>query len=476
MTLLDLPLPLFQASLIGEEDTPISPMAETLEGLLPLSITELSQQLKRHMEEGFSNVTVQGEISGCKKHTSGHTYFSLKDHQCVLDAICWRGTKISLSLCDGHEVICTGRITTYGGRSKYQLIVEGVQPVGQGLLLQKIENLRVKLLAEGLFDAQAKKPLPPFPQRIGLITSPTGAVIHDMMAQFSQRLPCELMLYPVAVQGAQAVREILQALEFFKAQSPPPDVLILARGGGSVEDLWAFHEEALVRAVAASPLPIVSAIGHESDTTLVDYAADYRAATPTAAAERVLPLRRDLLETLDQGMMQLRRCLHHALSLGQGRWEAQNHRFKALNIIRPLEQRLDEGYEGLEVGLHRWILQRQHRWDMAALALDKCPLGEHLQARHERLDRLWERLKGLVREKFQKLEALTGSYKRLLAQLSHERTLERGFVLVLEEGGRVCASKKMALEHPRLSLRFSDGDLPVEVGQYIKKEDGKDLD
>jgi exodeoxyribonuclease VII large subunit len=440
-------------ALLSHPDTP-----------LPLTITQVSTYLKQYIEKGFSQVCIQGEISGCKQHTSGHTYFSLKDEQSVIDAICWRGTRVSTPLKDGELVVCKGRITTYGARSKYQFIAESVEPAGQGALLQMIEVLKAKLMQEGLFHSHRKKPLPPFPQCIGLITSPTGAVIQDMMTRFSDRLPCRLWLYPVAVQGTNAVPDILRALQFFHSQVPQPDVLIIARGGGSIEDLWAFHDESLVRAVAASSIPIISAIGHETDTTLMDHAADYRAPTPTAAAEIVLPLISDLQEQLYQSMMHLRRSLHHGYSVGHARLGSIIQRLEPFqSMTLPLEQRLDDLQDMLAKGLSQWMVQRQHRWALAAQALGNGGLAREISDYEQRVVRMCRDLRRLILEKISTLGALMSSYERLLPQLSYQQTLERGFALVLDSHQKVCSSKEMAETHAELTIRFHDGSAPVHV-------------
>jgi exodeoxyribonuclease VII large subunit len=430
---------------------------------LPLTITQVSTYLKQYIEKGFSNVCLQGEISGCKKHTSGHTYFSLKDDQSVLDAICWRGTRLTVPLADGALVLCKGRITTYGARSKYQFIVESAEPAGQGALLQMIEALKTKLMQEGLFAPERKKHLPHFPGCIGLITSPTGAVIQDMLTRFSDRLPCQLLLYPVAVQGANAVPDMLNALVFFHNRVPQPDLIIIARGGGSIEDLWAFNDESLVRAVAASTIPIISAIGHETDTTLIDYASDCRAPTPTAAAEIALPLIADLREQIDQSMMHLRRSLYHGYSIGQTRLADIIRRLEPFQTMTlTLEHRLDDLGECLVKGLSQWIVQREHRWALAAQALGRGPIQE-ITLYTQRLVRIFETLQRLVREKIHTLEALMASYERLLPQLSYQQTLERGFALVFDADEKVCSSLAMTQPNQDLILRFHDGSVPVSV-------------
>ena len=250
--------------------------------LAEFTVSELSLALKRTVEEAFGQVRVRGEISGFKRAGSGHLYFALKDEKAVLDAVCWRGTALATTPADGLEVICTGRITTYPGRSRYQIIVEEMEVAGEGALLKLLEERRKKLAEEGLFDPVRKKPLPYLPDRIGVVSSPTGAVIRDILHRLSDRFPRPVLLWPVLVQGEGAAAEIAAAITGFNrlkkdGKIPRPDVLIVARGGGSLEDLWAFNEESVVRAAAASKIPLISAVGHETDTTLIDFAADVRA-------------------------------------------------------------------------------------------------------------------------------------------------------------------------------------------------------
>src|SRR2546429_3666181 len=274
------------------------------------TVSELSQALKRSVEENFSHVGVRGEISGYKRHSSGHCYFALKDAEAVLDAVCWRQTAIRLPIRpeDGMEVVCTGRLTTYPGRSKYQLVVDSIALAGIGALLRILEERRQRLAAEGLFAAERKKTLPFLPEIIGIVTTPTGAVIRDILHRLADRFPRRVLIWPVAVQGESAAAQIAAAIDGFNriapggqgANSVPrPDLIIVARGGGSLEDLMAFNEEIVVRAAAGSAIPLISAVGHETDTTLIDHASHRRAPTPTAAAEMAVPVRLDLIGELN---------------------------------------------------------------------------------------------------------------------------------------------------------------------------------
>ncbi|MBQ9738201.1 MAG: exodeoxyribonuclease VII large subunit [Alphaproteobacteria bacterium] len=277
-----------------------------------LSVTEISLSLKACVEQVFSDIRVRGEVSGVKKAASGHIYFSLKDNDSVLSAVAWRGRdKITqAAIEEGLEIVCTGKLSTYPGRSNYQMIVESAEPAGIGALLKLLNERKEKLAKEGLFDESRKKPLPYLPDVIGVITSPTGAVIRDIMHRLKDRFGRHVILWPVLVQGTEAAEQIANAIKGFNAIPkegmqtetdliPRPDILIVARGGGSLEDLWAFNEEVVVRAAADSDIPLISAVGHETDTTLIDYASDRRAPTPTAAAEIAVPVKFELISRLN---------------------------------------------------------------------------------------------------------------------------------------------------------------------------------
>ncbi len=289
------------------DETPLDDSSETRPqgNLRELTVTELSNLLKRAVEESFAHVRVRGELSRVSRHSSGHCYFDLKDDRSVLAAVVWKGTHARLKVKpeQGLEVVCTGRLTTFQGQSKYQLIVEEMELAGLGALMAMLDARKAKLAAEGLFDSARKKQIPFLPRVIGVVTSPTGAVIRDIMHRLADRCPRRVLLWPVSVQGERAADEIAAAIRGFNALPvegpiPRPDVLIVARGGGSFEDLLAFSEEAVVRAAAESAIPLISAVGHETDTTLIDFAADRRAPTPTAAAEMAVPVLRDCVDNV----------------------------------------------------------------------------------------------------------------------------------------------------------------------------------
>ncbi|HZV11058.1 MAG TPA: exodeoxyribonuclease VII large subunit, partial [Novosphingobium sp.] len=339
----------------------------------PLSISEISAALKRVVEDRFGFVRVRGELSGVKRAASGHLYLALKDENARLDGVMWKGNAARLGFRpeDGVEVIATGKLTTYPGRSNYQLVIERMEVAGEGALLALLARLKARLEAEGLFDPRRKRALPFLPQVIGVVTSPTGAVIRDILHRLADRFPSHVLLWPVLVQGQGAAEQVAAAIRGFSALDgtgpvPRPDVLIVGRGGGSIEDLWAFNEEVVVRAIADCTIPVISAVGHETDTTLADFAADRRAPTPTAAAEMAVPVRAELAAQLDELAYRQRRAIQRALTLGRERLAARADRLPApAALLEGPTQTLDGAAEALKRGLSQRIvvagtaLQRQ---------------------------------------------------------------------------------------------------------------------
>src|SRR3954462_66736 len=311
----------------------------------PLTLTELSGALKRTIENAFGQIRVRGEISGFKRHGSGHCYFTLKDENACIDAVIWRTSAGALAFHpeDGAEVIATGKLTTYPGRSKYQIVIDRMELAGEGALLALLEKRRKALAAEGLFDATRKRKLPFLPQVIGVVTSPTGAVIRDIIHRLEDRCPTRVILWPVPVQGEGSAAKVAEAIRGFATYQPRPDLLIVARGGGSIEDLWAFNEEEVVRAAAESPIPVISAVGHETDTTLIDHASDLRAPTPTAAAEIAVPVRPELLAQLGELAHRAQQCLGRRVERTRERFALPVCRWpEPQAIFAPAIQRVDE--------------------------------------------------------------------------------------------------------------------------------------
>ena len=409
-----------------------------------LSVSELSGALKKAVESAFGHVRVRGEISGFKRHSSGHCYFSLKDENACMDAVIWRTSAAVLAFRpeDGAEVIATGKLTTYPGRSKYQIVIERLELAGEGALLALLEKRRKALAAEGLFAPERKRPLPFLPRVIGVVTSPTGAVIRDILHRLADRCPTRVILWPVPVQGEGAAAKVAAAIRAFATLDPRPDLLIVARGGGSIEDLWAFNEEEVVRAAAESPIPLISAVGHETDTTLIDHAADRRAPTPTAAAEIAVPVRGELLAQLAELAHRSQLCLarraercRERLDLTVCRWPEPHA------IFAPMIQRLDEVGERLPRSLSARAGTARGDLNLVAGRLRRELLDQ-------RVERMTEQLGGLWR----------------MAELAHpERPLERGYARVTGRDGHTLIHARDAREAGLLTLRFADGSVDASV-------------
>jgi len=412
-----------------------------------MSVSELSGALKRAVEDAFGHVRVRGEISGFKRHGSGHCYLTLKDENACIDGVIWRANAAALRFQpeDGVEVIATGRLTTYPGRSKYQVVIERLELAGQGALMALLDKRRRALAAEGLFDAERKRPLPFAPRVIGVVTSPTGAVIRDILHRLADRCPCHVLVWPVPVQGEGAAAQIAAAVRGFGAGGafPRPDLLIVARGGGSIEDLWAFNEEEVVRAVAGSSIPVISAVGHETDTSLCDFAADVRAPTPTAAAEMAVPVRRDLLGQLRELGHRAERCARRAVERSGEQYENIVRRWPERDsLLAPQRQKLDERAERLPRALAGRLDRARGELGHAAGALRPGLLaGAHRRA-SERLQALWR-----------------------VAELAHpNKPLARGYARVEDRSGRTLTSAAAAREARLLKLVFSDDAVEASVG------------
>ncbi len=431
-----------------------------------LTVGELAFALKRTVEDAFGRVRLRGEISGFKRHTSGHCYFRLKDMDAAIEAVLFRGSagKLTIKPEDGMEVIATGRVTTYPGRSQYQIIVDTVELAGQGALLKLIEDRRKRLEAEGLFDQDRKRPLPFLPEVIGVVTSPTGAVIRDILHRLNDRFPRHVLLWPVLVQGDGAAEQVARAIKGFNAMErggavPRPDLLIVARGGGSLEDLMAFNEEAVIRAAAESDIPLISAVGHETDTTLIDFASDRRAPTPTAAAEMAVPVRAELLGRVLEDGARMVRSFSKAI-------EERSDRLKGLTrvmgdpqrLIEDYAQRLDDRWERLRLAGDGMLSRFASVIATAAAALRPQRLGALVEQREERLDTVGARLVTAGGRALADAERHVAQLGKLLESYSHKSVLERGFALVIGPDGHLIGSAAAAQAGDAVSLRFHDGE------------------
>ncbi|EIZ77660.1 exodeoxyribonuclease VII large subunit [Novosphingobium sp. Rr 2-17] len=438
---------------------------------VPLSITEISALLKRTVEDRFGFVRLRGELSGVKRAASGHLYCALKDEGAVIDGVMWRGgaQRLAFRPEDGVEVIATGKLTTYPGRSKYQVVIETMEIAGEGALLALLEKRRAQLAAEGLFAAERKRAIPFLPRVIGVVTSPTGAVIRDILHRLADRFPSQVLVWPVLVQGESAAAQIANAVRGFSAIQPGgpvprPDLVIVARGGGSIEDLWSFNEEIVVRAVAESTIPVISAVGHETDTTLCDYAADRRAPTPTAAAEMAVPVRLELLSQLDELALRKRRCALRPVALGRERLEARVQRLpKPEALLAAKAQKLDELSERLRRGLRDESAAKAKRLAETTAKLSLPLLRHRVAASGERLDRAGLTPRLLTRRLTLARDSLA-PFGRVLPQLDPRRPLQRGYALVKDSQGRALTTQARASQESSLVLEFRDGELSVTVG------------
>jgi exodeoxyribonuclease VII large subunit len=432
----------------------------------PLSISEISALLKRTVEDRFGYVRLRGELSGVKRAASGHFYCALKDDSAVIDGVMWKGNaqRLNFRAEDGLEVIATGKLTTYPGRSKYQIVIDSLELAGEGALLALLEKTRARLTAEGLFDAARKRPLPYLPQVIGVVTSPTGAVIRDILHRLADRFPSHVIVWPVLVQGQGAADQVAAAVRGFSALQPGgpvprPDVVIVARGGGSIEDLWSFNEEVVVRAIAECSIPVISAVGHETDTTLADYAADRRAPTPTAAAEMAVPVRADLALTLaDLGARQ-RRAVYRPVELGRERLAARVRMLpRPEALLQGQAQRLDDLAERLRRGLAERSSRGRERLAGAAARLSPILLTRSIAESGRRLERSRPTLALVERPLAQGKDRLA-ALSRVMSQLHPEKPLDRGYAIIRSAAGKALTTRADAAAEAALVLQFRDGRL-----------------
>ncbi|WEX88445.1 exodeoxyribonuclease VII large subunit [Sinorhizobium garamanticum] len=489
--------------------------------LAEYSVSELSGSIKRTVEQAFDQVRVRGEISGYRgPHSSGHAYFSLKDDRARIDAVIWKSafSRLKFRPEEGMEVIATGKVTTFPGSSKYQIVIESLEPAGAGALMALLEERKRKLGAEGLFDAGRKRPLPFMPKVIGVVTSPTGAVIRDILHRIADRFPVHVVVWPVRVQGDGSGEEVAAAIHGFNALEtggpiPRPDVLIVARGGGSLEDLWSFNDEAVARAAAASQIPLISAVGHETDWTLIDYAADQRAPTPTGAAEMAVPVKADLeaevsalsarlkaaavrqmenrrqavrslsraLPSLDQLLALPRRRFDEA-SAGLGRGLQMNtankrraferiaaHLRSDLLTTRISDRRrhLSEAMNRAERIVERQVHRGQSRVSAADASLRTLPsrLIGQIHRASDRVSGLCARSDAAIAGEMRRLKGVLTAQDRVLQSLSYRNVLKRGFALVRDAAGQPVKQAAAVAPGMALSLEFSDGSVSAVAGE-----------
>ncbi|MCL6284394.1 exodeoxyribonuclease VII large subunit [Ruegeria sp. 2012CJ41-6] len=453
------------------------------------TVSEISGEVKRTLEGTFGRIRVRGEVGRVFKARSGHLYYDVKDDRSVLACTTWKGQIAGLSVVpeEGLEVVVTGRLTAFGAQSKYNMNVDEVAVAGQGALMALLEKRKKQLESEGLFAPERKRTLPYLPQIIGVVTSPSGAVIRDILHRLRDRFPCKVLIWPVAVQGNACAPEVTRAIEGFNALTPGgalprPDLIIVARGGGSIEDLWGFNEESVARAAAGSEIPLISAVGHETDTTLIDYVSDQRAPTPTAAAELAVPVRLDLLAWTGEQGARLSRAASDAV---QRRAQRLADLARALprpdTLLDGPRQRLDQSAERLPNALIRGVQNRRvklldmsahlrpatlrgivetrrDRWTNLSSRLSTRPIQRELTARSDQLQRLTERLNAAQALRIDRLRQQLDATDRLRETLSYKATLERGYAVVRAEG-TVVTRKAQAEKHGALQIEFADGEL-----------------
>lgn len=479
------------------------------------SVSEISGAVKKAIEGGFSHVRVRGEVGRVSRPASGHIYMDLKDDRSVLAGVIWKGRAQGLATRpeEGMEVIATGKLTTFPGQSKYQMIIEDVAPAGAGALMAMLEKRKAQLASEGLFDPERKKELPYLPEVIGVVTSPSGAVIRDILHRLRDRFPRKVLVWPVAVQGQRCAPEVANAIRGFNAMTPGgalprPDLIIVARGGGSLEDLWGFNEEIVARAAVASDIPLISAVGHETDTTLIDFVSDMRAPTPTAAAEMAVPVRLDLMAWVDQQGARLSASLSNGLSQRQQRLRDLSRGLPQKDsLLDGPRQRFDTWAERLPVALRQAVARKELALSRASGALRPSVLRGRLDRANDRLqnaarglnadvvardiarksDRLAQVARGLrsdvisrdITRKLDRLDAMTArlaaraqsdqaarlarldGLDRLRETLGYQATLERGYAVVRADGA-VVTSAQAAKKAASLEIQFADGRLPLD--------------
>ncbi|MBL8580128.1 MAG: exodeoxyribonuclease VII large subunit [Mesorhizobium sp.] len=482
------------------------------------TVSEISNALKRTVEDTFGHVRVRGEISGYRgPHSSGHAYFGLKDDKAKIDAVVWRTTmqRLKFKPEEGMEVIATGKLTTYPGKSSYQIVIDNLEPAGAGALMALLEERKKRLAAEGLFDRERKRPLPYMPRVIGVVTSPTGSVIRDIIHRIKDRFPLHVLVWPVRVQGETAGPEAAAAVAGFNMLSdggaiPRPDVLIVARGGGSLEDLWGFNDEALARTVAASGIPVISAVGHETDWTLIDYAADVRAPTPTGAAEFAVPVKAELEATLASLSARLKACMSRGfdrrrqalraaaralpspdqlLALPRRRFDEATSRLgRALEVsterkrarlsaarLTPamLERRLAEAkrqaerdFKRAQTALFAILRERRGKFDRSASRLNPDPLVRRQRQATERVGDLARRGDQALALLLERSRTRLAHADRLLAtlKLSDQSILDRGYALVIDADGKLIKRAAEVAQGAELTLKFADGTAQATGG------------
>ncbi|SDQ77519.1 exodeoxyribonuclease VII large subunit [Pseudovibrio sp. Tun.PSC04-5.I4] len=433
--------------------------------LVELTVSELSGAIKRTMEDSFDYVRVRGELGRISRPASGHIYLDLKDERAVLSGIIWKGNAVRLKVQpeQGLEVIATGKITTFPGQSKYQMVIDAMEPAGAGALMALLEERKKKLSAEGLFAEERKRPIPRMPMVVGVVTSPTGAVIRDILHRITDRFPLHVLVWPVRVQGGSCGAEVSAGIRGFNALErggaiPRPDVIIVARGGGSVEDLWGFNEEEVVRAAAASDIPLISAVGHETDWSLLDLAADLRAPTPTGAAEFAVPVKAELAAVTDDLSRRLRTGLLRLVQTRRTELRAASAALPAARELLALpRQRFDMVAGRLERGLQVSTQIHRNTLTAASSGLRPTMLQRQVSQGRERLGVLTGRASQAFLNQMHRHRLRLNNSAGLLSSLSYERVIERGYTVVRDSDGLPVANAQAVQAGQALTLEMRGG-------------------
>ena len=438
------------------------PAAKMGSNVPELSVSDLASSLKRTLEETYGRIRVRGELSGLKLAASGHLYGDIKDTDANVNIICWRGTlsKMALKPEEGMDVVVTGKVSSYPKSSRYQIIVEKMELAGEGALLKMLEERKKKLAAEGLFDEIRKKELPFLPQRIGVVTSPTGAVIQDILHRLKDRFPRHVMVWPVKVQGDGAASQITTAIEGFNKleASKRPDLLIVARGGGSLEDLMCFNEEIVIRAVAGSQIPIITAVGHETDTTLVDFASDLRAPTPTGAAEMAVPVRMNLIAQVQDDFQRLLQASKRIIDDRKNALETQKAKLGTPDhLLQTKSQHLDILSEKLSGGLKSNLSEKKSA--LQGIASKILSPKQTIHQKQLTVGHLNERLTATLPRTLLGHQDKVNGLSRTLESLSHKSVLKRGFTLLKDKNGNLIRKSDNLTENQFISVEFADNDI-----------------
>jgi exodeoxyribonuclease VII large subunit len=438
--------------------------------LVEYTVSELAFALRRTVEDAYGLVRLRGEISGYRgPHSSGHCYFTLKDEKACIEAVVWRSTfaRLKFKPEEGLEVVARGKITTYPDRSKYQIVIDALEPAGVGALMALLEQRKKQLAAEGLFDEARKKPLPFLPRIIGVITSPTGAVIRDILHRLEDRFPSHVLVWPVRVQGETCAIEVASAIHGFNAtiaSVPRPDLIIVARGGGSLEDLWGFNEEIVARAAAASAVPLISAVGHETDWTIIDHVADHRAPTPTAAAERAVPVRSELVISVRTFGVRGASTLRRTLESWRGRFAASARGLPRRESILTLpRQRLDTASHKLGRALRANAAAHHTEFERASSRLRPHLVARAAGDRRDRLIRFNRARSRALHALMDRAHHCLDNQAKLLSTLGYHNVLARGFTLVRAADGTMLRKASEAKPGAALDIEFADGHVEAHA-------------